>query len=90
MKKSLFGLALCALLVVLCDPTHAQQAKIFKFGWLGVRPASAAFAVESFRREFRELGYVDGKNIVSSIATPRASSTDSLPWPMSWSVLKLT
>jgi putative tryptophan/tyrosine transport system substrate-binding protein len=64
MKKYLFRLALCALLVVLCDPTHAQQTKIPKIGWLAVRPASAAFAIESFQREFRKLGYVDGKNIV--------------------------
>ena len=63
MKKYLFRLALCALLVVLCDPTHAQQAKIPKLGWLAVRPASAAFAIKSFQREFSKLGYFEGKNI---------------------------
>ena len=40
-----------------------QQAKIPKIGWLAVRPASAAFVIESFQREFSKLGYVDGKNI---------------------------
>jgi putative ABC transport system substrate-binding protein len=32
-------------------------------GWLAVRPASAAFAIESFQREFSKLGYEDRKNI---------------------------
>jgi putative tryptophan/tyrosine transport system substrate-binding protein len=41
-----------------------QQAKIPKIGWLGIRAASSDPARESFRREFRALGYVDGKNIV--------------------------
>ena len=44
------------------EPTFAQ-AKVAKIGWLAVRPASAAFAIESFQREFSKLGYVDGKNI---------------------------
>jgi hypothetical protein len=64
MKKYLFRLALCALLVMLCDPTHAQQTKIPKIGWLAVRPASAASAIKSFQREFSKLGYVDGKKII--------------------------
>ena len=55
---------LCVLFFALCAPADAQQqAKLPKIGWLAVRPASAAFAIESFRREFTKLGYVDGKNI---------------------------
>ena len=41
-----------------------QPVKVPKIGWLAVRPASAAFSIESFQREFRKLGYVEGKNIV--------------------------
>jgi ABC-type uncharacterized transport system substrate-binding protein len=47
-------------------PIHraeAQQRKLPTIGWLAVRPASAAFAIQSFQREFRKLGYIDGKNI---------------------------
>jgi ABC-type uncharacterized transport system substrate-binding protein len=61
---NVFCFALCALLFALCDPAPAQQAKLPKIGWLAVRPASAAFAIESFQREFSKLGYLDGKNIV--------------------------
>ncbi len=55
---------LCVLLFALCVPVQAQhQTTLPKIGWLAVRPASAAFAIESFQREFSKLGYVDGKNI---------------------------
>jgi putative tryptophan/tyrosine transport system substrate-binding protein len=40
-----------------------QQAKVAKIGWLGFRSASQAPGTEVFRREFRALGYVEGKNI---------------------------
>ena len=43
---------------------EAQRAKIPRIGWLAVRPASAAFTIKSFQREFSKLGYVDGKNVV--------------------------
>src|ERR1051325_2144011 len=41
-----------------------QQAKIPKIGWLGIRTAASDPARESIRREFRALGYVEGKNVV--------------------------
>ena len=57
--------ALFAIFFAVWVPVYAQQqAKLPKIGWLAVRPASAAFAIESFQREFSKLGYVDGKNIV--------------------------
>ncbi len=56
---------LAASIPLFVSQTDAQQpAKVAKIGWLAVRPASAAFAIESFQREFGKLGYVDGKNIV--------------------------
>jgi putative ABC transport system substrate-binding protein len=64
MNRKIFGLALCAVLFALCFAAEAQQqTKVPKIGWLAVRPASAAFAIDSFQREFRKLGYTDGKNI---------------------------
>ena len=63
MKKSIFYLALGALLLALSVRVDAQQqAKVPKIGWLS--PGSAASAnIELFLREFRRLGYVEGKNI---------------------------
>src|SRR5262245_50719011 len=43
---------------------QAQLPKSPKSGWLAVQPASAAVMIESFHREFRKLGYTDGRNVV--------------------------
>ena len=53
------------MLFALCSSVEAQQqATIPKIGWLGVRPAASDPARELFGREFRALGYVEGKNII--------------------------
>ena len=52
------------MLVVGAIAEAQQQAKIPKIGWLGIRAAASDPARESFRREFRALGYIEGKNIV--------------------------
>ncbi len=57
-------LLLTAFLPTVSRAEAQHQAKIPKIGWLAVRPASAAFSIESFQREFSKLGYVDGKKIV--------------------------
>ena len=68
-KLQLVVCALCALFFALCSHVAAQQsAKIPKIGWLGARSFSDSEARQSsgaelFRREFRKLGYVEGKNI---------------------------
>ena len=63
-NKSGFYFALCVALLVLCSFAEAQpQGKVPKIGWLEVRPDDARTAFESFQRELRALGYVEGKNI---------------------------
>lgn len=63
MKAKLLVYALPALILAAIHFAGAQQeAKIPKIGWLGARSASAP-AREVFLREFRSLGYVEGKNI---------------------------
>ena len=64
MNKKFIFLALCSLLLTPCFPIEAQQPKMPKIGWLGIRPDSLTTSVESFRREFRALGYVEGKNFI--------------------------
>ena len=62
----LVACALCVMFFALCSPAEAQQpGKISRIGYLFNTSASAAaFRVEAFRRGLRELGYVEGKNIV--------------------------
>jgi len=66
MKRTITVLTLCAVLFALCTSAQAQpQAKIYKVGELAFRSASVpATGRELLRRELRELGYVDGKNII--------------------------
>ena len=59
--NKVFCFALCALLPALCASAEAQQpTKIPRIGYLGGTPARTG----PFRQGLRELGYVEGKNIV--------------------------
>jgi ABC-type uncharacterized transport system substrate-binding protein len=65
MRKNGFGLTLGALLFVFSLPVEAQQPKkVPRIGYLSVGPASDPARGEAFRQGLRELGYLEGKNIV--------------------------
>jgi putative ABC transport system substrate-binding protein len=66
MRRTLSGLALAALLSVISFPAEAQQpARIHRIGILIAVSGSVFPArVEALRQRLRELGYVEGKNIV--------------------------
>jgi putative ABC transport system substrate-binding protein len=66
MSKNVFCLALCATLFALCSSVDAQQpGKIFRIGYLSANSRAAmATRTEAFQQGLRELGYVEGKNIV--------------------------
>ncbi len=66
MRKKVFGLALSAMLFALSLSAQAQQpAKVPRIGYLAAASPSANPArIEAFRQGLRELGYVEGKNIV--------------------------
>jgi putative ABC transport system substrate-binding protein len=66
MKKRFTVFTLCALLFALCVPAEAQQpANVPRIGYIsgGSLPALAT-RVEAFRQGLRDLGYVEGKNII--------------------------
>ena len=65
-KKSTICLLLAALLFALCASAEAQQpTKIPRIGYLsGGSPSAVSARTEAFRQGLRELGYVEGKNIV--------------------------
>ena len=55
-------LALCALLFAHCVSADAQQPKkVPRIGYLG---SAVSARVDAFRQGLRELGYIEGKNIV--------------------------
>ena len=66
MSKNVICLALCAMLFALCSSVEAQQVeKIPRIGFLFEGdPSESSARIEAFRQGLRELGYVEGKNIV--------------------------
>jgi putative ABC transport system substrate-binding protein len=66
MSKTIFVFALSAIFLTLSFASEAQQpAKIPRIGYLNASsPATNPDRIEAFRQGLRELGYVEGKNIV--------------------------
>ena len=69
-----------ALLLALCFPAQAQQpAKVPRIGYLTATYLSAITArTEAFRQGLRDLGYVEGKNVVIEWRSPEGKA-DRLP-----------
>ena len=60
--------ALAALLLIGCSSLNAQQAKkIFRVGRLSGALSTSTFSMDALRRDLRDLGYIEGKNIVFEI-----------------------
>jgi putative tryptophan/tyrosine transport system substrate-binding protein len=67
MTKRIFGFALCAMLFALCVAAEAQQpTKVPRIGYLSGlgEPKNPGAQVEAFRGGLRDLGYIEGKNIL--------------------------
>ena len=66
MARNIILILLAAFTLVSIDLAQAQQQpKIAKIGWLSTGPVSrSGGGSDVIRRELRELGYLEGKNIV--------------------------
>ena len=67
MKEKITFLTLCALLYAPCcfRSTRSSRTKVPRLGFLfGSSPSANSARHEAFRQGLRELGYVEGKNIV--------------------------
>jgi putative tryptophan/tyrosine transport system substrate-binding protein len=66
MTKKIMLFALCSLLLASRFPADAQQAKkVPRIGYLEATTSSTNLTrIDAFRQGLRELGYVEGKNIV--------------------------
>ena len=68
------------MLLALCAPADAQQAKVPRIGYLSTVPFSVnAARIEAFRQGLHELGYVEGKNLVIEWRSAEGK-IDRLPW----------
>src|SRR5688500_19622324 len=66
MTKRIILLVLCSAVFAPCSAVQGQQpTKIPRIGYLStVSPAANATRIEALRQGLRDLGYVEGKNIV--------------------------
>ena len=66
MRKTSLRLALCVVLIALCVSAEAQQRrKVPRVGYVfSFTPAEGQHLWEACREGLRELGYVEGQNIV--------------------------
>ena len=67
--------------------TRAQQAKVFRIGFIGLSAAADKAGVArigAFRAGLRSLGYVEGRNIIIEDRWAEENMTVSRNWPRSW------
>ena len=66
MIKTIIGLSLGSILLALGLPAQAQQpSKVARIGYLNPGdPVSRTYRTEAFRQGLKELGYIEGKNII--------------------------
>jgi putative ABC transport system substrate-binding protein len=63
--KQLFPILLIVAVVIVAALAQAQQpTKIPRIGFLAATPSGSSDRTETFRQGLRELGYVEGKNII--------------------------
>src|SRR5262245_35835820 len=80
MIKTIIGLSLGSILWVVGLPAEAQQPrKMARIGYLNPGdPGSRTYRTEAFRQGLKELGYIEGKNIIIEYRFAEARS-DRLP-----------
>jgi len=61
---TVFGLAFWSMLFLLSAATEAQQSKSPRIGYLTSSSSRSSHADQAFRQGLRDLGYIDGKNII--------------------------
>ena len=63
-RHKVFCLALSGLLLTICFPVRAQLERIPRIGYLPSAGAPIPRQLKAFQEGLRDLGYVEGKNIV--------------------------
>ena len=90
MKKKFIGLVLSAVLFALCTAAEAQQpGKIPRIG-LSEIGSQRGQASEPFLQGLRDLGYVEGKNIVIEYRYAEGKPNGCLNLQPNWSISKWT
>ena len=67
------------LVVAPLTASAQSAAKVYRLGWLGTSPRSSVAPTETFFQGLRELGYVEGQNLVVEHRYVREEQLDRLP-----------
>src|SRR6266550_5352056 len=81
MRKQITVITLCAVVLALCVPTHAQQpTKIPRIGFLDSSNASGSAVLwDAFRQEMSKLGWIETKNIAIEYRFAESKGSMRLP-----------
>jgi len=62
----MFRIGLVAAVLVFAPPVVAQSAKVYRLGYLSLGSSTASYTrpIDAFRQGLRDLGWVEGRNIV--------------------------
>src|SRR5262245_24106649 len=83
MRKTVISFALCAMLFALSVSAEAQQPKkVPRIGYLATRNSPTSTtpdpAADAFQQGLRDLGYVEGKNILVEYRYAGGSSEERI------------
>jgi ABC-type uncharacterized transport system substrate-binding protein len=82
MKRKITVFALCAMFFALCSSVAAQQpAKVPRIGYVSGsgNPKTPGPLVEGFQQGLRDLGYIEGKNILVEYRYTVEAGLDQIP-----------
>jgi putative tryptophan/tyrosine transport system substrate-binding protein len=64
MKQTITAFALSVMILALSFPTQAQQPAPVRIGWISTDRGGNSPMFDAFRDGMRELGYVEGRNVI--------------------------
>ena len=80
-RRTFLGVMAGGLLAAPLAAEAQQAGKVYRIGMLErTSPGTNAANLEAFRRGLRELGYVEGKNLVIEYRSPTAETNDPRLW----------
>ena len=84
-RRTLLAAGLSAIAAPLASFAQQKPPKVARIGFLGATSASSyANRMKAFGAGLRDLGYVEGKNIIIEYRWADVSTSASPPWRRNW------
>jgi putative ABC transport system substrate-binding protein len=79
-RRTFIGTLAAGILAVPLDAGAQQPGKVYRIGFLSPRSPSDVGRLAAFRQGLRELGYVEGRDLVQPYAGRRAVVGGTMPF----------